>query len=467
MLVFAGFLFWNNGGAQTTTAALQKAYAQFAQDPQLKHASSSLYVIDAKTGKVVFEKNAQLGLAPASTQKIITSVTAFELLGKDFVFKTALYLNGRIVKDSLKGDLIIRGIGDPTFGSWRYATTRREMILQAIQRSLKKRNIRVIDGAVIIDERGFETNATPDGWIWQDVGNYYGAGAFGFNWNENQFDLKMRSGAEEHTPVTLVDAVPGPPLISISSEVTVGPKGSGDNAYIYFPAYSDKGIVRGTIPPSQSGFVISGALSHPAEQFNREIAAVLSAAGITVTRGYSTSQEMTIKGAELNYKNNPFDFLASPPLDSIIYWLNKKSINLYAECLLKSFARERNGLGRTDSGAAITRRFWKERGIDEDELNIYDGSGLSPLNRVTTHAQVKILQFARTRDWFKSFFDALPEYNGMHMKSGTISDVKGFCGYHTASDGRQYIFSFLVNNYSGTSSSLVNKMYKVLDKLKS
>ncbi|HEX3168481.1 MAG TPA: D-alanyl-D-alanine carboxypeptidase, partial [Chitinophagaceae bacterium] len=64
---------------QTITQKLQKAFTAFEKDSQLKHGISSLYVIDATTGKVVFDKNSQIGLAPASTQKIITSVTAFEL----------------------------------------------------------------------------------------------------------------------------------------------------------------------------------------------------------------------------------------------------------------------------------------------------------------------------------------------------------------------------------------------------
>jgi len=97
---------------------------------------------------------------------------------------------------------------------------------------------------------------------------------------------------------------------------------------------------------------------------------------------------------------------------------------------------------------------------------MYDGSGLSPLNRVTTHAQVEVLKYAKGRKWYPSFYDALPEYNNMKMKSGTINDVKGFCGYHKAKDGKEYIFSFLVNNYSGKSTTLVSKMYKVLDVLK-
>ena len=97
---------------------------------------------------------------------------------------------------------------------------------------------------------------------------------------------------------------------------------------------------------------------------------------------------------------------------------------------------------------------------------MYDGSGLSPLNRVTTHAQVSILKYAQNREWYPYFYNALPEFNNMKMKSGTISDVKGFCGYHKSGNGNEYIFSFLVNNYSGTASGIVNKMYRVLDVLK-
>src|ERR1043165_7358041 len=77
--------------SQTITQRLQNAYLQFQSDPQLKHAISSLYVIDAKTGEVIFDKNSQIGLADASTQKIITASTAFELLGKDYRYKTDFY----------------------------------------------------------------------------------------------------------------------------------------------------------------------------------------------------------------------------------------------------------------------------------------------------------------------------------------------------------------------------------------
>ncbi|HET7898351.1 MAG TPA: D-alanyl-D-alanine carboxypeptidase, partial [Flavisolibacter sp.] len=65
--------------AQSVAAKLSAAFAAFENDPQLKSGLASLYVIDAATGTVVFEKNSHIGLAPASTQKIITAATAYEL----------------------------------------------------------------------------------------------------------------------------------------------------------------------------------------------------------------------------------------------------------------------------------------------------------------------------------------------------------------------------------------------------
>jgi D-alanyl-D-alanine carboxypeptidase/D-alanyl-D-alanine-endopeptidase (penicillin-binding protein 4) len=158
--------------------------------------------------------------------------------------------------------------------------------------------------------------------------------------------------------------------------------------------------------------------------------------------------------------------LLSPPLDSINYWFLKKSINLYGEALVKTMAWEKSGLGSTGKGVDIVRTFWSEHGIDKSAVNIIDGSGLSPQNRVTSDAEVKVLQYAKTRPWFSAFYNALPEYNGMKMKSGSIGGARAFAGYHTAKDGKQYILSIIVNNYDGSAGEVVKKMFKVLDVLK-
>ena len=437
--------------AQTVTQKLQKAFTVFEKDSQLNHAISSLYVVDANTGQVVFDKNSQIGLAPASTQKIITSVTAFELLGKDYRYKTELSYNGKIIDGKLDGNLYITGIGDPTLGSWRWSSTKDSIILKRWSDEVKKLHINYIDGEIETYNSKFTYNGIPDGWIWQDIGNYYGAGSYSINWKENQYDLKLKSGKIVGKEVQVIGAGNKVPHIN---ELKSAGKGTGDNAYIYI-----NNSVAGTIPIEEDSFVISGAFTNPSWELSNDLMNFL---------------EKDIKTNPLkdNYKyytdppGTKFYTHYSPSLDSIIYWLNKKSINLYAEALLKTFAYEKKGFGSTDSGVVIVQNFWKEKGLDEDELGIVDGSGLSPLNRVTTHLQVEILKYAKTKDWFPYFYNSLPEYNGMIMKSGTIRGVKGFCGYHKAKNGKEYIFSFLVNNYNGSSSSLVNKMYKVLDIVK-
>jgi D-alanyl-D-alanine carboxypeptidase/D-alanyl-D-alanine-endopeptidase (penicillin-binding protein 4) len=95
-----------------------------------------------------------------------------------------------------------------------------------------------------------------------------------------------------------------------------------------------------------------------------------------------------------------------------------------------------------------------------------DGSGLSPQNRVTTNALVTVLQFAKDKSWYNSFYNALPIYNSMHMKSGTIGGAKAYAGYHTSKAGVQYTFAIIINNYDSEAGSIVPKMFKVLDELK-
>ncbi len=124
------------------------------------------------------------------------------------------------------------------------------------------------------------------------------------------------------------------------------------------------------------------------------------------------------------------------------------------------------GEGSTEKGIGIVKQFWEDKGIERTALRIKDGSGLSTTNRITTNALVNVLQYARDKTWFSSFYNALPSYNGMKLKSGTISGIKSFTGYHTSKDGVDYTLAFIVNDFSGTSSEMTKKMFLVLDELK-
>jgi serine-type D-Ala-D-Ala carboxypeptidase/endopeptidase (penicillin-binding protein 4) len=453
--------------AQTVTAKLQTAFRQFEADSQLRYATSSLYVIDAATGQVVFDKNSRVGLAPASTQKIITAATAFELLGKDYRYKTELGYSGKIDKGVLQGDLIIKGYGDPCFRSSRYAQYGENFFNFYFLEKIRNYPIREIKGKVYVDQSAFEFQPVPNGWIWEDIGNYYAAGTWAFNWDENDYNLPLRPGKKPGDSVTIITQAPIQHA-SILNNLKTGEPGTGDNAYIHLPPYADVGSLEGTFAtPERTVQSIRGAQPDAAQEFLEAVkiyfdyhkikADPFSFTDYYSSMLYSDTLRYTFQSIYTNY---------SPPLDSIIYWFLQKSINLYGEALIKTFAYRYESFGSTTGGIKQVRDLWKQKGLDENELNISDGSGLSPQNRVTAHAQVEILKYARSQSWFPSFYNALPEYNGMKMKSGTIKDVKAFCGYHKAKDGKEYIFSFLVNNYNGSASALVKKIYTVLNVLK-
>jgi len=213
--------------SQTVSKKLDEAYQKFEKDSQLTNAVASLYVINANTGEVVFDKNSTIGLATASTLKIITAATAYELLGKDFKYKTEFGYTGKVAGKKLLGNFYIKPSGDPTLGSWRYKASSDTVILDQLFSAIRKMNISGY-GSFDIDNSAWKSETIPDGWIWQDIGNYYGAGPTGFNWRENQFDIIMKSGARIGEPVRIVQTKPKLETITIGSLATSAAKGSGD-----------------------------------------------------------------------------------------------------------------------------------------------------------------------------------------------------------------------------------------------
>lgn len=452
---------------QNISGQLDLALQRLSTDQQFKHAILSLYVVDGKTGKVIFDKNSGVGLAPASCQKVVTSASAFELLGKDFQFKTYIGYEQQINKTILEGNLYVVGGGDPTLGSDRWSTTSPERVLKNITAILRKNNIQSIAGDLICDDSRFTTEPLPNGWVWEDIGNYYGAGAWGLNWLENQFDVSFKTGKSENDTTAIVATSP-PSFIedyAFTNFVTTGAKGSGDNAYLFSSPFQKNIIARGTVPPSEKSFTISGSMPDPPATFLDKL------------NGYLTENKIIVRGKNRNsgYQANSkaaivplkyLDSLLSPTLDSINDWFLKKSVNLFGEALIKMIAWQRSNHGSTDTGVAIIKEFWNKRGIEKSALKIIDGSGLSPANRLTTESLVTVMQYAKKQSWFNSFYNALPLINGTKMKDGYIGGVRSYTGYCNGKDGSEYIFAFIVNNFDGNAGTVRDKMWKVLSVIK-
>ena len=450
--------------AQSVAEKLKAATTNFSKDDQLKHAVVSLYVTDTN-GNKIYALNEQYGLAPASTQKIFTSIAALSLLGKDFTYKTEIGYTGNIVDGSLNGDLIIKGYGDPTFGSWRYAKAKPDSILNFIAAAIKKAGIQKIAGNIILDDNAFEYNATPGGYMWEDMGNYYGSGSWGINWRENQYDMLLKPGKNVSDTTTLIRTEP--PLIvnNYYNFITTADAKSGDNTILYVAPYATSAFAEGTIPKGVEEFKVSGAVAYAADQFKLELDASLKKNNISI-QNIITGNNYQTKYLQVPSIHQNIATYTSPTLDSIVYWFLQKSVNLYGECLLKTISYIKDSFGSTTNGVYELKKFWQQNGIDSSSINVFDGSGLSPQNHVTTFAMVNALLYAQKQSWFQSFYNALPVANNMKLKSGAINSVRSFGGYYTAKNGKKYVLAIIVNNYDDSKGSVIPKIFKVLDALK-
>ncbi len=453
-------LFGTLSYGQSLVQRLDKAYQQLANDEQAKHAIVGLCVLDSKTGKIIYAKNEQIGLATASTLKTITSATAFYSLGRDFKYETLLSYSGKISPEGLlHGNIIIKGFGDPSLGSWRYPGHTEDELLKQWTTAIQNLGIKKIEGKVIADDSAFGTASVPNGWIWQDIGNYYGAGGSAICWRENQFEVLLKAGSQLNDPVQVTATQPLVPYLKIINELKTGNWGTGDQAYGFLPPYRQTAYLRGTWAMGIQKQGIALALPDAAYDLAYRLETQLKAMGIICQQNASTQRIE----AENQANNNKAEQLIlrhqSPSLSEIVYWFNKKSINLYGEQLLKTMAYLQGVEATTANGAKFLIDFWKKKGIDPRAMNIIDGSGLSPGNRVSCLAMAQVLFQSQKEPWFQDYLRSFPLYNDMTLKSGNINDVTAYCGYHGS-----YIVVININNYNG--SRISNKLFKVLDVLK-
>lgn len=451
-------------GQSLDVNSLDKAFSAFLLDDHIKHGQASLSVINGATGELLYSRNAETGMAPASTLKVLTSILGYKTLGPGFKWQTRLAYTGTINKGILDGDVIVIGGGDPTLGSDRFAQSAPSALLKRWTVALKNLGITHIKGRIIGDDSLFGSDVIPQGWIWQDIGNYYGGGASSLSWCENSFDINIRPGRSKGSAVSISvsDPVPGLRLVN---EVSAGALGSGDNVYAYSAPFTDIAYVRGTYAIDLTK-PVKLSLPDPAFKLAADLRSALVSGGVLVTGEASTTRRLSLRG-ESPAATKVIDTYESPEYDRVVYWLNKKSINLYAENILKTISLKSHGASDFKSGAKLLSAFAEqELGLDPAAISVLDGSGLSPENRVTTLCMARSLAYARKQDWYSSFYNSLPLYNGMSMKSGSIRNVLCYAGVQTNKGGQPLCFAIITNNYSGSTSYIKAKLFAILDKLK-
>lgn len=462
-----------------TVSSLKTALIELNNDPDLKNASISFTAMDLTTKQTIAELNPNQSLVPASITKLVTTATALEILGANFQFTTSLYYNGTIdtLTKTLNGNIVIKGGGDPSFGSNRYEKHYGNFFNKWAL-AIKSLGIDSINGKVIGDASYFSEQMIPSTWIWGDLGNYYGAGPSGLSIYENTCTIEFISG-NHHGDSTFITCIkPFVPDLEIENLVksTTTQK---DESYFFGGPYQNNKMVKGGIPLNKKDFAVKSSLPDPAFLASYELSNELISQGVRVSNPNSTSR---IEKNVMSYKSETLiDDIKSPRLIDLIKLTNHYSINLYAEHFMNQIGVTKYKSGDTESSTQATQEFWKQKGIDVSGMYLNDGSGLSRFNSFSSKQLVSILTFMKQSKNYEMFYTSLPiagksgtissigigtaAEGNIHAKSGYMTRARSYAGYCTTKSNKEIAFTLMVNNYNCTPQVMKKKMEKIMIKL--
>ena len=445
---------------------LNTATEKLIQNKALAFGSLGIAVVDVRTGEILKAVNANRSFVPASLMKVPTTAMALDVLGSDFRFETQLCYTGTIREGTLDGDLIIVGGGDPSLGAGRPANALSlDELFARWTEAVSKAGIVRITGNVI-GEESIAPGAEPSPyWQWNDIGNYYGAGAGGLMINENMYELKLKQTPLPGQQPTIVELSPDPGALRWTNELISGPTNSGDESYIFgAPGTLDR-VIRGSIPAGKGTFTVKGSLPNPALHTAQWLTEALKNKGISVN-GVAKAESIP----EIAVSATQLDSYLSPPLVELAKLTNFRSVNLYAEAFYEALGRT---WGTSPDPALIGERMveeWEKKGVAADGFEQVDGSGLGMRNLITPLELATILRLSSTAE----FEETLPmvskegtvggllrgkiKASNIRAKSGTLMRSRGFCGYALAADGRKLAFVIIANNYSIRHKTLRNDL---------
>lgn len=449
-------------------------FYNFLADSTMEHAQVSFCVIDAGNGDRIIEHDAEKSLIPGSVLKLFTTAAALEILGPDHRFRTLVGYSGKINRRTgiLDGNIVIIGGGDPCLGSENFSQHYGEFADHWV-REINNAGIKKINGRVITDDSYFDYRPLPAKWLWEDIGNYYGAGAYGLSVYDNTCEILLGCIPGQSKPVIKGFS---PEECRIDYFNRLSASGTKDEGYVFAAPYTETGSLEGTIPDNEPEFILKGSIADPPLLMARIIDRKLKESGTEITCPPSTTR-LTGEGS---YKSVVvINEIFSPCLKDIIEVTNHKSINLYAEHLLKEMGRECRGKGTSESGLEVITGFIEGAVRDTKGIFMEDGSGLSLLNAISSEQVVALLEYMkRNGKYFKEFYSSFPEAGkegtlrnyfkdplfgtDFKVKSGSMTRVRGYAGYLTALSGKELIFCILVNNFDGSSGLTVSYIEEIL-----
>ncbi len=435
-------------------AALAAEVDSALADPAFARASWGVVIQSLDNGQVLYRRNAERLFLPASNLKLLTASVALTRLGADFRYRTTVLARGARRADTLLGDIVVIGRGDPTLAVDAATGADPLAPLRPWADSLRARGIRAVQGRVVGDASLFTDPPLGPGWAWDDLDADYSAPVGALQLDNDVAWIEATPAAEPGQPVRAALLPPRAPL-RLFITATTAPADSNIHQLVWSRApFSDSVTLSGRLSAGRPTARLPVSVPVPTRYFVASLAEVLGDAGVTV-RGDTLAADSA---------TDTLFTWQSPPLDSVLTLFLKPSQNQIGETLLRTLGAQLKSAGSMDSGRAVVREALSGIGVPPDAYVLADGSGLSRYNYVAPDAVALVLEAMYRRPDFAPFFAALPvagvdgtlaarlrgtkAAGNVHAKTGSLSNVRSLSGYVRTADGEMLLFVLMVNGFT-------------------
>ena len=473
--------------ATAAGAGLEREVTAILERAGLERAHWGVHAVDAATGAVIYSRNADRLFVPASNLKLVVAAAGAHYLGPDYVWQTTLHAAGALADGELRGNLVVRGNGDPGI-SGRFADGMLD-VLESWADSLAERGIRRITGDIIADQTLWDSQLRSPDWELYDVNWWYAAPVAPLGFNDNAIDFRVRPGAVGQ-PARITWQPAEAELVLINGTRTV-PAGGDYTLDFDRVAGTDTIFAFGEIPAGAAARDEHFAVADPGRYLATVLRTILQASGISVGGNarsvYAAPSDVasaaalfglpaaarresapggTVAEGAIGTGTPPLFTWRSKPLPETVAPILLTSQNWFAEQLLKTIGLEARGEGSFQAGlAAETEFLTRIVGIDSAAFVLRDASGLSASNLITPRALVRLVDHIHDSDLRDvlepgisvsgesgSLRNRLTDLSGrVAAKTGSIRHVNSLSGVVRA-QGRDIVFAILANNtgLSGT-----------------